>query len=86
MTNKQLRIRYGFHGKHMEKNVAWDGNDQVNSVLAVLIEELSLPIGEKPVNLIEHGVDDVFFYDEESQKWLEIRPCTRFCVNAFSQK
>ncbi len=61
MTNKQLRIRYGFHGKHMEKNVAWDGNDQVNSVLAVLIEELSLPIGEKPVNLIEHGVDDVFF-------------------------
>ncbi|EPK3802970.1 hypothetical protein NEN34_23025 [Enterobacter cloacae] len=74
MTNKQLRIRYGFHGKHMEKNVAWDGNDQVNSVLAVLIEELSLPIGEKPVNLIEHGVDDVFFYDEESQKWLEIPP------------
>ncbi len=74
MTNKQLRIRYGFHGKHMEKNVARDGNDQVNSVLAVLIEELSLPIGEKPVNLIEHGVDDVFFYDEESQKWLEIPP------------
>lgn len=57
-----------------KKNVAWDGNDQVNSVLAVLIEELSLPIGEKPVNLIEHGVDDVFFYDEESQKWLEIPP------------
>jgi len=24
MTNKQLRIRYGFHGKHMEKNVACD--------------------------------------------------------------
>lgn len=46
----------------------------MNSVLAVLIEELSLPIGEKPVNLIEHGVDDVFFYDEESQKWLEIPP------------
>ena len=39
MTNKQLRIRYGFHGKHMEKMLR-DGNDQVNSVLAVLIEEL----------------------------------------------
>lgn len=75
MTNKQLRIRYGFHGKHMEKKMLPGmANDQVNSVLAVLIEELSLPIGERPVNLIEHGVDDVFFYDEESQKWLEIPP------------
>ena len=74
MTNKQLRIRYGFHGKHMEKNVAWDGNDQVNSVLAVLIEELSLPIGEKPVNLIEHGVDDVCRCVVKRKKWLEIPP------------
>lgn len=72
MINKQLYIRYGFHGKHMEKNVAWNGNDQVNSVLAALIEELSLPMSEKPVNLIENGVDDVFFYDEDSQRWEEI--------------
>jgi hypothetical protein len=35
---------------------------------------------QRNVNLIEHGVDDVFYFDEESQEWLEIP--SKWLVNA----
>lgn len=41
MTNKQLRIHYGFHGKHKEKIIEWDGCDQINTVLSALVEDLN---------------------------------------------
>lgn len=71
MTSKLLRIRYGLHGNHKEMVIEWDGCDQVNTVLSALVKTLNLPVTQS-VNLIEHGIDDVFFYDEESQKWEEI--------------
>lgn len=72
MTNKQLRIHYGFHGKHKEKIIEWDGCDQINTVLSALVEDLNIPTATQTVNLLEHGIDDVFFFDEVSKKWEEI--------------
>ncbi|HBW8085145.1 TPA: hypothetical protein MFH09_004835 [Klebsiella pneumoniae] len=72
MTNKQLRIRYGLRGKHKEKVIEWDGCDQINKVLSVLVEDLNLPTIPQTVNLLEHGIDDVFYFDEVSKKWEEI--------------
>lgn len=80
MTNKQLRIRYGLHGKYKEKVIEWDGCDQINTVLSVLVEDLNLSTITQTVNLLEHGIDDVFLFDEVSKKWEEIP--TKWLVRA----
>lgn len=74
MINKQLRIRYGLNGKHKEKVIEWDGCDQINTVLSALVEDLNITTTTQTVNLLEHGINDVFFFDEVSNKWEEIPP------------
>lgn len=79
MTSKQLRLRYGLHGNHKEMVIAWDGCEQVNTILSALVNALNLQVTQS-VNLIEHGIDDVFFFDEVSNKWEEIP--TKWLVKA----
>jgi len=91
---KTVNIRYNFKGKPAESAYQFDGFDLINSVLAHLVtlhvEPTLIPAQERfensgtrniqpNVNLIEHGIDDVFYFDEESQKWLEIP--TKWLVN-----
>lgn len=86
-ASKELKVRYTRGGKPFEKSFAWDGCDPVGSVLACLVEEYDLvmliPAQEradlggirnirKPINLLEHGIDDVFFFDDEINDWQEI--------------
>ncbi|HIA9547158.1 TPA: hypothetical protein ACWSW5_003643 [Klebsiella pneumoniae] len=85
--DKELQVPYTRGGEHFEKTFAWDGCDPVGSTLGCIVEEHNLAnliSGEeraefggirnlhKPINLLEHGIDDVFFYDEEINKWQEI--------------
>ena len=85
--DKELQVRYTRGGEHFEKTFAWDGCDPVGSTLGCIVEEHNLAnliSGEeraefggirnlhKPINLLEHGIDDGFFYDEEINKWQEI--------------
>lgn len=85
--DKELQVRYTRGGEQFEKSFAWDGCDPVGSTLDCLVDEHNLrmliPAQEradlggirnirKPINLLEHGIDDVFFYDEEINKWQEI--------------
>jgi len=84
---KNVHVRYTLKGKPVELVYQWDGFDVVNSILAHLVslhvEPNLIPAQErkgnggtrniqKDINLIEHGIDDVFYFDEESQEWLEI--------------
>ncbi|MGF6423489.1 hypothetical protein ABIE11_003005 [Lelliottia sp. 489] len=95
IDHKTVNIRYNFKGKPAESAYQFDGVDLINSVLAHLVnlhvEPTHIPAQERMenggirntqrnVNLIEHGVDDVFYFDEESQEWLEIP--SKWLVNA----
>ncbi|ENZ8427210.1 hypothetical protein ACSPJ8_002639 [Klebsiella aerogenes] len=86
-ASKELKVRYTRGGKPFEKSFAWDGCDPVGSTLGCIVEEHNLAnliSGEeraefggirnlrKPINLLEHGIDDVFFFDEEINNWQEI--------------
>ncbi|BBV76858.1 hypothetical protein STW0522RAO56_29120 [Raoultella planticola] len=85
--DKELQVRYTRGGQQFEKSFVWDGCDPVGSVLACLVEEYDLvmliPAQEradlggmrnirKSINLLEHGIDDVFFFDDEINDWQEI--------------
>ncbi|AWX81989.1 TPA: hypothetical protein NEG33_004805 [Klebsiella pneumoniae] len=85
--DKVLQVRYTRCGKQFEKSIAWDGCDPVGSTLGCIVEEHNLAnliSGQeraefggirnlrKPINLLEHGIDDVFFFDEEINNWQEI--------------
>lgn len=85
--DKVLQVRYTRCGKQFEKSIAWDGCDPVGSTLDCIVEEHNLAnliSGQeragfggirnlrKPINLLEHGIDDVFFFDEEINNWQEI--------------
>ncbi|HFU8892744.1 TPA: hypothetical protein ACH7HJ_000922 [Escherichia coli] len=87
VDHKTVNIRYNFKGKPAESAYQFDGFDLINSILAHLVslhvEPNLIPAQErtgnggtrnihKDINLIEHGIDDVFYFDEESQEWLEI--------------
>ncbi|QJT82449.1 hypothetical protein [Kosakonia sp. MUSA4] len=91
---KKLQIRYTLRGEPVELVFQWAGFDVVNSILTHLVslhvEPNLIPAQErtgnggtrniqKDINLIEHGIDDVSYFDEESQKWLEIP--TKWLVN-----
>ena len=95
VDHKTVNIRYNFKGKPAESAYQFDGVDLINSVLGHLVnlhvEPTHIPAQERMenggirntqrnVNLIEHGVDDVFYFDEESQEWLEIP--SKWLVNA----
>ncbi|MBT2051084.1 MULTISPECIES: hypothetical protein [Enterobacter] len=95
VDHKTVNIRYNFKGKPAESAYQFDGVDLINSVLGHLVnlhvEPTHIPAQErmenggtrniqKDINLIEHGVDDVFYFDEESQEWLEIP--SKWLVNA----
>lgn len=92
--SKEIKIRYTLKGEPVEVVYQFDGFDMVNSVLAHLVslhvEPNLIPAQERfenggkrniqrNVNLIEHGIDDVFYFDEENQKWLEMP--TKWLVN-----
>ncbi len=85
--HKTVNIRYNFKGKPAESSYQFDGVDLINSILAHLVdlhvEPVLIPAQERKenggirniqreINLIEHGVDDVFFFDEVTNKWEEI--------------
>lgn len=87
VDHKTVNIRYNFKGKPAETAYQFDGVDLINSVLAHLValhvEPTLIPAQERmenggtrntqrDINLIEHGVDDVFFFDEVTNKWEEI--------------
>ncbi|EWD73956.1 TPA: hypothetical protein MJA43_10680 [Klebsiella pneumoniae] len=87
VEDKKLQVRYTRGGEHFEKSFAWDGCDPVGSTLDCIVEEHNLAnlissqeraeFGgirnlRKPINLLEHGIDDVFFFDEEINNWQEI--------------
>lgn len=95
VDHKTVNIRYNFKGKPAESAYQFDGVDLINSVLGHLVnlhvEPTHIPAQErmenggtrniqKDINLIEYGVDDVFYFDEESQEWLEIP--SKWLVNA----
>ncbi|EPK7573457.1 MULTISPECIES: hypothetical protein [Klebsiella] len=86
-VSKELKVRYTRGREQFEKSFPWDGCAPVDSALTCLVEEHNLvtliPAQErvalggirnlhKPVNLLEHGFDDVFFYDDEINKWERI--------------
>lgn len=86
-ASKELKVRYTRGGEQFEKTFAWDGCDPVGSTLGCIVEEHNLAnliSGEeraefggirnlhKPINLLEHGIDDVFFFDDEINDWQEI--------------
>jgi len=87
-----LKIRYRHHQDEIDDAFKWDGYDKVNGILMYLIEKHVKPEliparsrgGTrnlmKPINLIENGIDDVFFFDEESNEWVEI--ATKWLINA----
>ncbi|HDT0668901.1 TPA: hypothetical protein QIB91_001767 [Klebsiella aerogenes] len=92
---KEIKICYTLKGEPVELVYQFDGFDLVNSIVAHLVslhvEPNLIPAQERNenggirntqrnVNLIEHGVDDVFYFDDESQKWLEIP--SKWLVNA----
>lgn len=94
IDHKTVNVRYNLKGKPAESAYQFDGFDLINSDLAHLVslhvEPNLSPVQERfenggtrnthpNVNLIEHGIDDVFYFDEESQKWLEIP--TKWLVN-----
>lgn len=85
--HKTVNIRYNFKGKPAESSYQFDGVDLINSILAHLVdlhvEPVLIPAQERKenggirniqreINLIEHSVDDVFFFDEVTNKWEEI--------------
>lgn len=95
VDHKTVNIRYSFKGKPAESAYQFDGFDLINSVLAHLItlhvEPTLIPAQERmensgirntqrDINLIELGVDDVFFFDEVTNKWEEIP--VKWLVNA----
>lgn len=84
---KAVQIRYTLKGEPVEVVYQWDGFDVVNSILAHLVslhvEPNLIPAQErmgnggirniqKDINLMDHGINDVFFFDEVSSKWEEI--------------
>ncbi|HDS2210078.1 TPA: hypothetical protein QIC36_002519 [Klebsiella aerogenes] len=93
--SREIKIRYTLTGEPVELVYQFDGFDLVNSILTHLvslhiepnlipaqerIEDGGIRNTQRNVNLIEHGVDDVFYFDEESQEWLEIP--SKWLVNA----
>ncbi|HEI8290722.1 TPA: hypothetical protein SLE00_000308 [Citrobacter koseri] len=87
VDHKTVKVRYNFKGKPAESAFQFDGFDLINSVLAHLVtlhvEPTLIPAQERmenggirntqrDINLIEYGVDDVFFFDELTNKWEEI--------------
>ncbi|MBZ7394882.1 hypothetical protein FMJ22_26235 [Klebsiella michiganensis] len=87
LAGKKLKVRYTRCGEKFEKTFVWDGCDPVGSTLSSLVAEYNLvslisaqerrELGgtrnlRKPINLLEHGIDDVFFFDDEIDNWQEI--------------
>lgn len=94
-SSKEIKVRYRLKGEPVESVYQFDGFDFLNSTLAHLvslhIEPNLIPAQERienggkrntqrNVNLIELGIDDVLYFDEESQKWIEIP--SEWLVNA----
>lgn len=93
--SREMKIRYTLKGEPVEPVYQCDGFDLVNNILVYLfslhVEPNLIPAQERNgnggirntqlnVNLIEHSIDYVFYFDEESQEWLEIP--SKWLVNA----
>lgn len=100
---KTVQIRYSLKGEPVVVVYQWDGFDMVNSILAYLVslhvEPNLIPAQEcmenggirntqKEINLIEHGIDDVFFFNEESKIWEEIPTnwLRKACTSAWASR
>jgi len=82
-TTKQIVIKYSLHGEEKVDAFDSDGMDKINGVLeyladkyvsAQLIEAQARgrernQIGKR--NLIEHGVSDVSYFDDEDSVWVD---------------
>lgn len=88
-----LKIKYNFQQEPVEDEFEWDGCDVIGSILAYLDEKhVEPPVivaqergGKRnklssSVNLIENGIDDVFYFECDTGKWIEIP--TKWLVNA----
>lgn len=83
-TFKQTVVKYSLHGEEKVDSFNSDGYDKINGVLEFLADKYvpaqlieARPRGGErnqlgKRNLIEHGVSDVSYHDEESGDWVEL--------------
>jgi len=86
-----LKIKYSFQEVPVEDEFEWDGGDKIGSILAYLVKKhIEDPLilaqargGNRntspDINLIENGIDDVFYFECDTVEWLEIP--TKWLVN-----
>ncbi|XXN65139.1 hypothetical protein ACRQ84_06225 [Enterobacter ludwigii] len=84
-TTKQIVIKYSLHGEEKVDAFDSDGYDKINGVLEFLADKYvpaqlveAQPRGSErnqigKRNLIEHGVSNVSYFDDEDSVWVEFQ-------------